>query len=85
MFKKFFEGRKLLKKLSDLVQSSIEIYNDPMNGCPGDFAEMYGRRIRKVIYELEILGVSDDKIFRAEKIGEARAEKTLDIMFGGNL
>lgn len=66
----------LSKKIIDQEAHSASVCSDPMNGCPGDFAEDYSREIRKLEREFEswpfkipafILAILDYQIHRHYK------------------
>jgi hypothetical protein len=42
----------LKKEMLELHWHSASVCNDPMNGCPGDFAEDYGRQMNRMEWEL---------------------------------
>ena len=52
-WRKIKELRQQIKETEELAES---VCDDPMNGCPGDFAQMYDNRVVKLcndIYKLE--------------------------------
>ena len=47
--------RHLLEECRKTEMMAREICNDPLNGCPGDFAEEFGRRLERTSRKLERL------------------------------
>ncbi len=51
--------------------------NDPLNGCPRDFAEDYGLRIHRAVLACYVKGISQERINTACNRGYNRAMKSL--------
>lgn len=49
----FWKLKKIKKEISRLEEECELICNDPMNGCPEDFAAEWGKRINKKEWEYE--------------------------------
>ena len=63
----------ILKELEDIVFWKHTICNDPLNGCPRDFAENYDLKIHKVTITCYTQGITEQEIDTACKRGYNRA------------
>jgi aconitase B len=75
------EKTKKLKEYAEMVSHHIQVINDPMNGCPDDFAEDYAKIEWRKKMELAQLGATDDEIGHARFQGQHKAEEALKRIF----
>jgi len=74
---------KVLEELTELIRGNQMVLNDPMNGCPEDFAEDFAPVEAKKCLEAELAGATYGEITIAIAEGHRRAEKDLKELFGG--
>ena len=71
----------LLEKIESNRSTKVTVCNDPMNGCPGDFAEDYDRLFWGLVNEARAAGHSEKEISEASERGTASGHKELDATF----
>ena len=69
----WWRNRRELKEFAVNVCRNIGIVNDPMNGCPGDFAEDFQRQDRRWVANMLAKGISIEKIDKARTKGTKMA------------
>jgi hypothetical protein len=76
------EQKQMLNRIRDHTNHAVSLYNDPMNGCPQDFAEDDRRTARKLTHEAYKLGITDEQILKAELKGNNDAAFNIARMHG---
>jgi len=71
----WIKKRQMLRDFAEDVRNHDNVVNDPMNGCPGDFAEDFARDERRAILELYSVGATDEEIAKAEARGHELAAR----------
>ena len=71
----------LLEKILENRKTKVTVCNDPMNACPGDFAEDFDEAYYHLIQEAVSEGISDEEISEATEKGTASGHKQMDEMF----
>lgn len=74
--------KEILKEIEELVYKETTICNDPMNGCPVDFAKEYRKKINKTVRQALTLGITDEEIGEAIAKGYSKAEKEIGVFWG---
>jgi hypothetical protein len=72
----------ILSRISGSVESTYTIVHDPMNGCPGDFAEDGDRALTALIIEAYSLGVTEEEIAQAIESGYVSGQEIMEGSFG---
>ena len=76
------EVNEVLKEIEDLECHAITVCNDPMNGCPGDFAEDFSRRGNALYSKALVLGASEKQIQKAQNKGHDNGYYNSECAFG---
>jgi len=73
--------RQILKSIYTNAKAMHLICNDPMNMCPGDFAEDYTKIISRLTVEAVKLGATPEEYENAYEKGIEKANEELEEMY----
>ena len=73
---------KILKELTEIIRHHTNVINDPMNGCPDDFAEDYAPIENAKMNEARNSRATEEEIGQALSQGYWLAEQDYEEMFG---
>ena len=76
------EKIKILEELTEMIRDHQNVLTDPMNGCPGDFAEDYAPIENRKMEEAEEAGATNEEIGWAVAEGYNKAQQDYQEIFG---
>ncbi len=68
---------KILEEIESNRKSLITVCNDPLNWCPGDFAEDYDKIFWRLVTQAKNEDITDDEISEAAQRGTKAGEVEL--------
>ena len=73
---------RILKELENMIKAHQGVLDDPMNGCPEDFAEDFAPIEQRKIAEAYKAGATDEEIEKAMAEGSRKASEEHEKIFG---